>query len=773
MAHVYTPERSRSAVSFRIPDALFGYAVLLVLGFLVIFGIRRMSIAMPVSSNVPAPEFSTDRAMQYLGAIAQRARPIGSAAHDEVRDYIVSQLNALGLKPEIQKAKVVFDDKSIFLSAATVENIIVRLGGTDNTKAVMLMGHYDSMPNSLGASDDGSAVAAMLEAARALLAGPSLKNDVILLFTDCEEAGMMGARAFVGEHRWAKDVGLALNFDALGTGGPLVLFETGNQNGWVIQEFARAACYPVGNSLANEIYKLTPYGTDLGVFKEAGYSGLNFAYVNRPAHHHALSDSVDNIDRGTIEHIGNYALNLTRHFGDLNLEEVKKPDAVYFDVFGFALFHYSKKVALGLAAFLVVAFAGVATYGFKRGRLTWRAAGLGTLAFLSSLIVAPLIIAGVWMAIWLLNGRSAHFNSDVLMAGLVALAIAIVATIYVACEKRITAENLAIGALFWWLILAVFSAVFVPGGSYLFSWPLLAGLVGLAILFSGVRGSVLTRKRLALVFVFSTPAIILLLPLNYLTYMTLGLQSCAGIMVAVVFMLGPLVPQLKLIPGAKRWILPAGLATVGLILSVTGSFTSRLFDEQSPKQNSIFYVLNSDNGKAIWVSYDHSADEWTSQFLTATPQRGSLIEYLPTSFAGFSSAPAPLLSLEGPNATLLSDTAAGETRTARLRISSVRKAPLITVFLATEGPIKSLTIDGKQLSNLNTRVGINYFGLPPEGIEMIIETSASKQIKVRALDQSYELPEVPNSSFKPRPANVVPAITPYSDMTLVSRSFKF
>jgi hypothetical protein len=49
------------------------------------------------------------------------------------------------------------------------------------------------VPTGPGASDDGSGVAALLETARALAIGTPLRNDVIFLFTDAEEVGLLGA----------------------------------------------------------------------------------------------------------------------------------------------------------------------------------------------------------------------------------------------------------------------------------------------------------------------------------------------------------------------------------------------------------------------------------------------------------------------------------------------------------------------------------------------------------------------------------------------------
>ena len=98
--------------------------------------------------------------------------------------------------------------------------MIAWLPGIANSKAVMLVAHYDSVPNGTGASDDGAGVVALLETVRAVKSTAPLKNDVIFLFTDGEETGLLGANAFISEHPWAKDVGLVLNFEAREICGP-------------------------------------------------------------------------------------------------------------------------------------------------------------------------------------------------------------------------------------------------------------------------------------------------------------------------------------------------------------------------------------------------------------------------------------------------------------------------------------------------------------------------------------------------------------------------
>lgn len=128
--------------------------------------------------------------MEKLQVIAKEPHPIQTPEHDKVRDYLLSELEGLGLKHEIQKAFVsnVWNGDRIL---GYIDNIITRIPGTDNSKAVMIEAHYDSVSTGPGAGDDGAAIAAMLETVRALQVSGPLKNDVILLMTDGEEVGML------------------------------------------------------------------------------------------------------------------------------------------------------------------------------------------------------------------------------------------------------------------------------------------------------------------------------------------------------------------------------------------------------------------------------------------------------------------------------------------------------------------------------------------------------------------------------------------------------
>src|SRR2546423_1505370 len=159
----------------------------------------RMTVAPAPKSPASAADFSLENAVAHVRAIATAPHPTGSAANEQVRQYLVDQLERLDMHPRVQTATVARYD-----GVRTVHNIIARLAAPpsanhDARSAIMLAAHYDSVAHGPGAADDAAAVAALLETVRALRVGPPLRQEVILLLTDGEELGLLGAPAFNSE----------------------------------------------------------------------------------------------------------------------------------------------------------------------------------------------------------------------------------------------------------------------------------------------------------------------------------------------------------------------------------------------------------------------------------------------------------------------------------------------------------------------------------------------------------------------------------------------
>ncbi|MBY0420767.1 MAG: M28 family peptidase, partial [Parvularculaceae bacterium] len=278
--------------TFKPPAVLFLAAILLYFAGFVFKG--ALVDPPPVPTRVAPDAFDTERAVARLARILgdQRPHPVDSGANDAVRERLLAEIRALGYAPEIR------DDFACSgrarwgaVACARVRNVLFRTG-PEGGDAVLVASHYDSVGAGPGAGDDGIGVASALEIA-ALLKGRALKRPVIFLFTDGEEAGLLGAASFVRKDPYAKDVAAVVNLEARGVSGKALMFETASPNGRSVDAFARVSA-PAANSLATAIYKMMPNDTDMTEFLALQPDALNFAITRRVAFYHTPHDNLAN-----------------------------------------------------------------------------------------------------------------------------------------------------------------------------------------------------------------------------------------------------------------------------------------------------------------------------------------------------------------------------------------------------------------------------------------------------------------------------------------------
>jgi hypothetical protein len=745
-----------------------------------VLGVIALTVSMqrppsPVGADAPPAEFSSGRAMQQLAVIARETHPIGSPAHTSVREYIVSQLETLGLAPEVQQttsaAKV--QGRTV---AADVKNVVARMpGSAGNGQAVMLVAHYDSVMHSFGASDDGAGVVALLEAARALKAGPALRNDVIFLFTDGEELGLLGAKAFVDEHRWAKDVKVALNFEARGSGGPVLMFETSEHNGRLVSAVADAAPAPFASSLMYQLYKFLPNDTDLTVFKKAGIDGLNFAYVDGLSRYHTPLDNLDTVDEGSVQHHGSYALALARSFGDRDISRPRAADAVYFDIFGRKLIAYSQAWVLPLAILCALGFAGLTAFGMRRGRLKASGVLLGFLALLSSVVASAAVVEVAWRVLRAISKDAlAPANENFILVGFAALAVSVTASIYLLFGKRVSADGLTAGALLFWLLPTLAAALLMPGVSYLFTWPLLFGLLGFAYALTRGRNDE-GRVRLSspvVACLLAVPALVLLSATIYLLFLGLRLELPALLIVLLVLLLGLLVPQLKLAATAARRLFPATAMAAGVVCLVVGGHAPA-HDRGHPQSDVVFYSSDTDSGEAVWAGTTRPT-EWSSQFFAQGSEVKALPGRFPNADTKYLVSKAPAVALQSDELEVLGDKVTDGVRTLSLRLASPRGARVVSLYVDPTSEIVAAVIGGKRVEYNKASDGkrwweLTYAAFPREGAEIVLETKTAGPLQVKVVSQSDGLPGAPQVVFQSRPADIIPARN--SDTTYVTRTF--
>ena len=215
-----------------------------------------------------------------------------------------------------------------------LNNILVHLDAPGTDETIIFMAHTDSVIQGPGAFDDIVSVAALLEGLRAIQ-GKEIARDLLFLFTDGEEQGLLGAGKFITDHpEYQERTRLVMNLEARGNAGVLILFQTTDNNLGFIETYRQVVSHPFSTSVATAIYKTMPNDTDLTHFIHAGYPGINFAVIDNAYVYHTELDNYETFSRDSAQHYLDTTVGLVTHLAltpELQLEASQ--DAVHFPFF--------------------------------------------------------------------------------------------------------------------------------------------------------------------------------------------------------------------------------------------------------------------------------------------------------------------------------------------------------------------------------------------------------------------------------------------------------
>lgn len=420
--------------------------------------------------------FSVERASAHIDQVAKQPHPMGSAAIDEVRNYLAEQIRDLGLDAEFQ-AVTAPDYYGTQGKAVSVVNVVARIEGTASTGSVALVGHYDTVPETPGANDNSSGVAILLETARVLRSGAALRNDVILVFTDGEEpAPRYGSTPFVDDHRWSDEIRFVVNLEAIGTSGPSMLTETNGPQSWVIDHYANAAPQPVAYSfLTSTMALIGGSNTDFAPFRDAGVPGVEFVYTRGSPVYHTAADSADSVSLRSLQSHGRNTVELVRHLAGEDLSSPRGDDTTFFTIGRYHLVQYPEWWAVPL-----VGLTGLALFAAVKRRKTWSTMVRDSASASLIAVLATIVATVLWAFLAGWRSRMEIVESYIYLCGLGSLAVLAMLVPMVSrpgVGLRIAPE----GVVFVWWLLGLLTALTVPGMSYLFALPALAGAVALAL----------------------------------------------------------------------------------------------------------------------------------------------------------------------------------------------------------------------------------------------------------------------------------------------------
>ncbi len=736
----------------------------------------------PLGVDAEPTVFSAGRAREILKELVGDGvpHPMGSAADARVRDLIVKRLTALGYTTELQTGL----SCNAFGACGTPTNIVATRGAFSGNDAVMLAAHYDSVPAGPGASDDGVGVANLLEIARILSVTPALKHPIVLLVTDGEEGGLLGASLFTREHPLAKRIWAAVNMDTRGVSGPSLMFETGTANAWLMRLYGRSTLEPITNSLCYVIYKTLPNNTDFTVFKAASYQGFNLAFIGDVSYYHTPLDSFENASPSTMQHQGANALSgLLALAGATDLHP-PTADSLFFDVLAHWVIVWPIGVVLPSALIALALLAAAALLLIRKGQLSYAQAGFGFLGAIVNVAlggaaaIAVLALLRVLGRIPPIAGPSWIAHPLAMHVGFAALALLSTTAVTAWFARRAGFWGFWFGASMLAALLSLVTALFIPAAAYVVLFAALAAVLGfLPTAWAFMKGRRPPQGAADFAVLFpGLIALALLLPLLLLLYPALGAPAwplgTVTLCVTAAFLL-PLLGNATS-PARQRLTVIAAATTFGTICITVLLPT---YSESWPQRVNIEYWIDADSGNAHWYTQTASLHlpRAMDETLKFDPVPRDRFPGYP--LKGFY-ASAPTLKLAAPELTLIStESGGGDPGRMELLLRSVRGAPKAFVLFPASANIHEVEVTtptGPLRAKLQTlRNGSTIVvapGIPDAGLRFWVNKPAAP-MTAQVFDESYDLSSALPDAKKlqqSRPKNATSSQD--GDITVVQRT---
>ena len=731
------------------------------------------------TTEAPLSEFSTKRALVKVKEMTAKPHYVGSENHEVVAQYLVKELQNLGLDATFQEGFTMTEKGTLVKS----KNVLAKIKGASNTKALLLLSHYDSAPHSYshGASDDASGVATILESVGAFLHTKTKhKNDIIILFSDAEELGLNGSALFVTQHKWAKEVGLVLNFEARGSGGPsYMLMETNEGNAKMVDGFSDGKLhYWVSNSLMYSIYKMLPNDTDLTVFRESGkIQGFNFAFIDDHFDYHTSQDKYEHLDPKTLAHQGTYLFPLLKHFSNADLTNLNsKQDKVYFSIpFSFVSYPFEwvlPMLIIAFGLFLIFIFIGSGKQLLRLDEII-----KGFIPILGSLIIGAGITFLGWrtlLAIYpqyndILHGFT--YNGHDYIYGFVCLTLAICFLFYGKTAKKYLEMNQMIAPLFIWLLINIGIFLKLKGAGFLII-PVISSTFMLGYY-------VVTQKTNSILnLILAVPTLVILAPFIQMFPVGLGLKILVGSSVLTVLSFVLLLPIFGSFTKKKLWATLFFLVSIAFFIKAHQS-SGYVYGKAKP--NSLVYVLNADTNKANWATYDTNLDEWTKGYLGENPKdakslnTNKLYSKYGSEFTFMSDA--PMKNIAEPTIEFLKDSVIGTKRYLKIKLSPNRTINRYDIFSNTKvnnlraNGVKSIDLESKISGKISNKI-LSYYVVDNLPLELEFSISNNDKLDMNFVESSFDLMTNPLFSMAKRRDWMIPTPFVLTDAVVIKGKVK-
>lgn len=387
-------------------------------------------------------------------------------------------------------------DSDVIAVSKEVNNIIVSIPGTNtlsgsNGEVVLMMAHYDSMPQSAGANDNAIAVSTMMETIRAIIEGTTeYTNDLVFVFTDAKEEGSYGAYAFKNQFKGFDDiysrVKLGGNFDSMGVSGTLSMYQTTKNNSNLTAKYSSINDGAFTSSVLNLLSKGKT--SDLSIMGDL--PGLSFGCIGGADKHHTALDNIKNIDKGVIKQQADMMNKFVGTFGSSDLNKLtSSSSAVFFSYLDIGTIWYPMFVSFILGGIIIGLMVAIILFNKKHKAFKWGRLGGGVavqlLTILGTVVVGFVsyflfaLILSAFGVIPVTAIASITYSNIALVIGSIIFSIAFAFMFYILLKRAIgvSASDVVRGNAVIWAVAGAILSFALPSVAYLFSFVAILSLV--------------------------------------------------------------------------------------------------------------------------------------------------------------------------------------------------------------------------------------------------------------------------------------------------------
>lgn len=595
--------------------------LIIVLLFLVIRGGYELSYPSKTPPHLIYDSVFFENILKHIQKITEYPHAVGQPTHRVVGRYIerhIQQLNNPKIK--INRHHSHYYNKHSRKAAALTNYIIQYPGEQDDAQAVMLMAHYDAARfSATGAADDAAGVAVALEVFKTYIQqNPAPRNKIMLLITDGEELGLLGAKAFIEDQLRYHNIGTIINLEARGSSGPAILLpesQTGNRG--LIDAYQKAEVpMPVSSSLDAEIYAKMPNDTDVTPFKQQGINAFNLAFIDHHFNYHSQTDDLAHLSLNSVAHHLIQTKTLVNYLAEQDLSSLQSDQSVvYFSIPGLGILSYDRSTSLTLFIIAWLSWLVLLALSLKGGNNTLHNglktifSGLKPLALTVFFVFIAnyILLAAVYTFIpgWKDILQGFPYGGHDLINAQIFLSLIIFVLIYGRRQQQQRLADWFISTAVWLIFISVL-AYAIPGAGFLVLPALLALPLGYLIRFQP-RWSAQLAPVLLLLVMLLLGVLMINLPV------AMGIWMTPAAMLIMVLMVAPFADSVEHRPVGSQagWLLLIPLFYTLWIIK-----DGRHFTPYQPLPTSIHYLYDMTADQGYLFHADQERGDWLADLWT-------------------------------------------------------------------------------------------------------------------------------------------------------------